>query len=147
MKIRRGFVTNSSSSSFIVTFPKIPKSVHEMQEMLFGDKTHLHHPIKEGVSFSTEAIAAVVFVEMQRQIKEKVKLDWANDNLLQVFTSSEIHDLLWMFDENKPEEVLKKLKDPNTFYFHYSDRDSDLSLVMEQGDIFWRLEHRRISHR
>ena len=38
MKIRTGFVSNSSSSSFVVAFSKIPHSVEEVQEMLFGKK-------------------------------------------------------------------------------------------------------------
>ncbi len=36
MKIRRGFVSNSSSSSFIVAFMKLPTNVREMAELLFG---------------------------------------------------------------------------------------------------------------
>ena len=35
MKIRQGFVSNSSSSSFIVAFPKEPKNLDELKEMLF----------------------------------------------------------------------------------------------------------------
>jgi len=36
MKTRSGFVSNSSSSSFIVGFKTIPKDVEEMQRLLFG---------------------------------------------------------------------------------------------------------------
>ena len=35
MKIRQGFVSNSSSSSFILRLPHKPKSVDELKEMLF----------------------------------------------------------------------------------------------------------------
>jgi hypothetical protein len=37
MKIRNSFVSNSSSSSFIVGFKKKPKSVEEVHSLLFGD--------------------------------------------------------------------------------------------------------------
>lgn len=36
MKIRNGFVSNSSSSSFVVAFPKKPTSVLDVKEQLFG---------------------------------------------------------------------------------------------------------------
>lgn len=38
MKIRNGFVSNSSSSSFIVILPKFPQSSLEVKEMLFGQE-------------------------------------------------------------------------------------------------------------
>jgi len=40
MKIRNGFVSNSSSSSFVVAFPKEPKSVEDVKEMLFVKGQH-----------------------------------------------------------------------------------------------------------
>ena len=40
MKIRNGFVSNSSSSSFIVIFPRAPTSAEDLHELLFG-KSHL----------------------------------------------------------------------------------------------------------
>jgi len=36
MKIRNGFVSNSSSSSFVVAFPREPKSVKDVKEILFA---------------------------------------------------------------------------------------------------------------
>lgn len=41
MKIRQGFVSNSSSSSFVVAFEKKPKTKEKMQEMLFGTSTSI----------------------------------------------------------------------------------------------------------
>ena len=38
MKIRNGFVSNSSSSSFVVAFPKMPKDVQELKQILFWDQ-------------------------------------------------------------------------------------------------------------
>ncbi|MFA5135245.1 MAG: hypothetical protein WC505_05705 [Patescibacteria group bacterium] len=37
MKIRTGFVSNSSSSSFVVAFPHEPDGVQDLHRMLFGD--------------------------------------------------------------------------------------------------------------
>lgn len=36
MKVRNGFVSNSSSSSFIVSFSKVPSSIQEVQMDMFG---------------------------------------------------------------------------------------------------------------
>jgi hypothetical protein len=38
MKIRNGFVSNSSSSSFVVVLPKKPDNTGELKEMLFGEE-------------------------------------------------------------------------------------------------------------
>jgi hypothetical protein len=38
MKIRKGFVSNSSSSSFVVAFPKEPKSFDDVYEAMFNSK-------------------------------------------------------------------------------------------------------------
>ena len=38
MKKRLGFVSNSSSSSFIITFDKVPETVEELKELLFEDQ-------------------------------------------------------------------------------------------------------------
>lgn len=40
MKVRNGFVSNSSSSSFIVIFPRAPTSAEDLHGLLFG-KGHL----------------------------------------------------------------------------------------------------------
>jgi hypothetical protein len=37
MKTRQGFVSNSSSSSFVVAFPRKIKSAKEMKQLLYGD--------------------------------------------------------------------------------------------------------------
>ena len=44
MKIRQGFVSNSSSSSFVVAFPTTPKSVLEVQKIVFGEQQEYHNP-------------------------------------------------------------------------------------------------------
>lgn len=41
MKIRSGFVSNSSSNSFIVIFPTEPKSVDDVKNFLFDKEDEI----------------------------------------------------------------------------------------------------------
>lgn len=62
MKIRNGFVSNSSSSSFVVAFPNKPKNIKELEKMMFGDKKWHYSGIYGDTDTSqTEIIAEAVF--------------------------------------------------------------------------------------
>ena len=76
MKIRAGFVSNSSSSMFVVAFPHVPKSAKEVQEILFGDKLKLDNPYDGGVT-KTDLIADTVWndIKPQKRWKEKTRIN------------------------------------------------------------------------
>ena len=63
MKIRHGFVSNSSSSSFILGFDRKPRSVAELHELLFGNMTHVEW---FDMSFPTEKIANTIFNDLKK---------------------------------------------------------------------------------
>ena len=60
MKIRQGFVSNSSSSSFIVVFDQKPQSTKELQKILYGDqKTIVSY--NDDTRFRTDQLSKIVF--------------------------------------------------------------------------------------
>lgn len=78
MKIRTGFVSNSSSTSFIVAFPHKPTSVEDVKEMLFG-KQEWHY---KGYSYGdepadvpTQGLAESVFNNITKKATKQEMLD------------------------------------------------------------------------
>jgi hypothetical protein len=70
MKTRNGFVSNSSSSSFVIGFKQKPKSVAEMKRILFGkDDTVTYYD----ESLSTDRIADTVYNDIKNQLPATVK--------------------------------------------------------------------------
>lgn len=87
MKVRMGYVSNSSSSSFVVAFPHKPKDVADLKQMMFG-KQEWHY---SGWGDSKEADISV------QQIAENVF-----DKIKKIATKAEMVASLengW-FDEN-----------------------------------------------
>ena len=66
MKIRQGFVSNSSSSSFIVLFPHAPKSAEEVKEILFSDEKLYGSPYSDTM-WDTSKVSKTLFEDIQDQ--------------------------------------------------------------------------------
>jgi len=65
MKTRNGFVSNSSSSSFVVAFPKEPKSFDDVYEMVFDSKEGGIQPYDFVDGMSHTQIAERVWKDLQ----------------------------------------------------------------------------------
>ena len=70
MKIRNGFVSNSSSSSFVVAFPKKPKSFDDVYEAMFNSKDG-GISVYDYDGMSHNQIAMRVWEDIKREIKDE----------------------------------------------------------------------------
>jgi len=81
MKIRSGFVSNSSSSSFIVGFSKIPTSPEELEALMFNGRTMINY---YDDSMSSIDVAKIVFKDMtdstNKKINKKTLIDFLIKN-------------------------------------------------------------------
>lgn len=78
MKIRTGFISNSSSSSFIVAFPHKPTSVQDVKEMLFGKQEWHYKGYSYGDESSdvpTQGLAESVFNSITKKATKQEILD------------------------------------------------------------------------
>jgi hypothetical protein len=163
-----GFVTNSSSSSFIVAFDKVPNSWEEVLEMLFdADKATVS---EYDLSMGNKEVAQIVFDDISKQTPnnlEKLKETFHgfDDGLENYRNYKKLEKQLWdsptsderhkIYDELKVisdefEEIhfkkfLEKNKDKQLYSFSYSDNDGTQGTLMEHGGIFENLPHVRIS--
>ena len=171
MKRRHGFVSNSSSSSFIVAFPKVPKSAQEVHEMLFpsGRKT-FDHPYSDNSTtypdgYPTKQVAETVFNDIQSQRKPlQRKRKWLIQELILSGTVSEVSSF-FQGDEKRRrrqaarqekailagikrvDEFLAQVNEDALFMyeFEYADEDGAYFCALEHGNLFGALPHFRIS--
>lgn len=166
MKLRSGFVSNSSSSSFVVAFPKVPETVEEMQAMLFHSEKWFYgwdyswDASREPDLWPTEEIAERVFGDMGEPMTEgQAALEisyyeddsisyphYSRDNEAYRAAQEEYARLQSELAERKSVEFLKENKGCAIFRFEYSDNDGAQSSAMEHKNLFKRLPHVRISH-
>jgi len=166
MKHRQGFVSNSSSSSFIVGFDKVPESAEELHTMMFPEGEHTIQPYDH--SASSTQVAETVFEDMTDQLKFKTARKALIADLSCIYTNeirtnwrglerqykSEGMDLYDMWekieDDLKPlrmsliENFLSTVEDKILFRFEYGDDDS-YGALLEHGDIFRNLPHFKLS--
>lgn len=165
MKIRQGFVSNSSSSSFIVAFPNDMELTDEnVRKYLFGDRTNLY-----AYDYRTDVSDAVN--DIMGQLKDQTpndieKLREACDGWIDGapnyddFVIREPGKKKWDCDVdwdsyNKAHEEFRNKffdifmnrvgQDVHVYAFEFSDNEGHHGCVMEHGDTFVRVPYERIS--
>lgn len=142
MKIRNGFVSNSSSSSFIVAFPKDilnnPDSfiISKLKRLLFDGKQSYHGHDLDYVSeiIMKEMKASGVFLSKKVCPHCGKELPWNNE---EDYDSEEVNEIA--------EDFIKKYPDSDIFTFSFSDEDGGIWSDLEHGGVFENLNHEKIN--
>lgn len=170
MKIRSGFVSNSSSSSFIVKFPKDPTDINTLREMM-GDCVPncgydwMSCPTSEEVVNRVHRDLGGHTGDSFESFYDDKRYDWeteesaetrynSNPQIKLAYDGKDWYDLkteekdllikMWLYEEFN----MKYGNQDGVFIyeFTYSDECGPLETQLEHGNIFRNLEHTKTSH-
>jgi hypothetical protein len=174
MKIRNGFVSNSSSSSFIVIFPRIPKSAEDVKNMLFKPNKKIYKGLYGDEQYSVEEVAETVWKDIQEQKANDTeaaidelsghsyddpdepkyedfedsngKTDWEQYGIAcEKYGEKKLKEFFYI-RKNKLKKLNDEQVDDAVFYiFEYSDNEGSYFAALEHGSLFKNLKHIRIS--
>jgi hypothetical protein len=165
MKIRHGFVSNSSSSSFIVAFPKgfVP-TVESVREYVFKDNRAIVHydhyaPVDQAVRTvfddmtnqnpnNDEAILEALGGWMKGHPDlDDFRLPVPKDNLVaREYDWDAYQAACDEFFAKVATELKAKWADQDLYVFSYSDNDGSYFCALEHGGTFDAVPHLQISH-
>jgi len=141
MKIRSGFVSNSSSSSFIVTFDKEIKNEKELRELLFGDEKIIR---MYGYEADAKKLAETIFWDMKGQ--EPFVVEKAEDLLPYIVGYFEDYpETDWNNDEKESRKIAEEYKEKHNRGIHNAPQNSSWRKRYEKvRDEEWKKTERRV---
>lgn len=157
MRIKTNFITNSSSSSFIVCFNEKPETIEQMKKMLFGNRQEFSHPYDDDTYWNTDTIAKVVFEETVPATAEEIFQFFYGMNDDGLYESCFLGDGKFDWEryraqmkfiaEDKFQKFFKENAGKFIAIYEFSDNDGAMHTAMEHGDLFRNVEHiKRSNH-
>jgi hypothetical protein len=145
VKTRRGLVSNSSNSSFLLFLKKKPRTKKEVKKLLFLNQKRFKNPYyskrieDSSKSWSTDEIAGIILKNMN---KGGVITKKTARKVLSGRDSSEWiicpKDLVYDIEEGL-------LDSEYIIHLNYSDKDGEIQCALKHGDAFKRVPHIKIS--
>jgi hypothetical protein len=149
VKIRTSFVSNSSSSSFVVAFPYKLKSARDVKKILFGNQKYFVHSDMERLSYTTASVAKRVWQDIQNQ-KSKVGTKYMKDIYIHYCKPKQwtvIDHIRKGYAECNGNRTIADficlLNEPYLYHFCYGDEISEFEGLLEHGKIFNNVKYFR----
>lgn len=151
MKIRYGYVSNSSSSSFVLVFDKMPEDVEELMGMLNFEDISREHTREEYAlrvfediqeEASDEDISRLVADEVYWKIREDYHKLWSEkDPIKKEKMVKALEEKRNKLEKIELEKFREKYAGKVIRIVRYSDNDGDMDCELEHGGIFDKIEH------
>ena len=137
MKKRLGFVSNSSSSSFIVAFKEKPTTIEELRDLLFPGK-ELTDPYVETTHWDETTMYITIQEALEIVLRELEEQNGTDD----LKKAEELFSSGWSGSPYLEEAAgfLKRNKDCKLYRFCYADEDGRFWSAMEHGGLFNNLD-------
>jgi hypothetical protein len=162
MKRRKGFVSNSSSSSFILSIPRKPKDKEDLFNFMFFDGDTEYVDPYEDKSYPMEDVVSAVMsqlVDQKPMTKDEMvylvncgHIDHPFLDNLELFKDAD-GNYQWEEREKLQKEIAEDVvkdfsrvhKNKEFYNVSFSDNEGDLNGAIEHGSAFDRIPHLRCS--
>ena len=157
-------MSNSSSSSFIVAFPRIPVDANDLREMLLGDAIGYSGHYTSEV-WSAMEVADFAWNSMNGELDEEqvcaefesghingdpeYPVDMYDEGVSQEERRKryqEWQDKLIAHRHEKAKKFMEQTPDTHYYQLEFGDECGGLEAAMEHGDLFQKLPHYVISN-